>query len=154
MPPSCHRASLAALFMAMAVFGCSTKAPRQVVDTICLSTTGLNATEIQYVQRRAAEYLTEYSMRVVPAACDATATFTFLGSTSGTSTSQFLPIFGTSTFVGVDGTLTITRGSEVLVEHVAVNLRRYASANELLDGLAWAMVGPVARAYRATSVPK
>jgi hypothetical protein len=136
-------AALAAPVILAAVTGCANRPDLPIAKTICMEAPQGSPQEAEYVRRKAAEYSREHGFRIVDSACDVAVKYTPFGAFQGESAVHHGFWISRSGYWSQEGIVSLNQGTKTILQDYPVNLRGYSSKQELLDALAWQVVGPV-----------
>lgn len=130
------------------------RAKLPTAETVCLSINGISEPGLSFAKRKAAPYLAEEGFRLVESGCDLTVTYTTFNHDQWRMIRQ-QGLLGTksSNAWSIEGIASLNRGSTTIVEDKRIDLRDYATMQDLLDDLASELVEIVGEHYRPVSPP-
>lgn len=132
--------SLAALLAG----GCATTSvPLPPAQSVCVDVPQSTPQEVDYVRRKATQFLRDYGFPVVETGCDVVVTYAPFGSFQGETVSHGGFWVSRSGYWSQEGIVAVKQGNRTMLEDHQVNLRGYSSKQYLLDDLAWQAVKPV-----------
>lgn len=146
------------LALAGGVSGCAARraealAKLPIADSVCLRITGVRDPEQGLLARKVASLLREHGFRSKVDDCDVIVSYTSLDSNQWEiMTSGFLGLRSRTAY-RVEGILTVSRAGKIVNEDQAVNLRDYSSKSDVLEALAWEVIGYVIDNYRPAVPP-
>ena len=130
------------------------RAKLPVISTVCVAVQGIPDPGLSFAKRRTAQYLSEAGFKPVEAGCDATATFATFNSGSWEILERSLFGKRSSNSWRTEGVISIRRGNEVILEDQGVDLRDYATMQDVLEALAADIAGSVGNHFRSPLEPK
>jgi len=145
---------LAAALLAMGLSGCAAnraqaRAKLPIAETVCLQIDGVKETEKGLLTRKATAYLGEHGFRVVESDCDLKLGYSALDQQQWELMAQSLVGTRSSSSYRVEGLVSLrNRRGEVITEDQPVDLRDYDSKTEVIEALAWEMVGYITDGFR------
>jgi hypothetical protein len=150
---------VAALTLSIGLSSCAARraealAKRPVADVVCVRIVGIGDPEQGLLIRKTTLFLKESGFQSGEEGCDLTINYTALDGTRWeVMTPGFLGFRSQSSY-RVEGILTVSQGGKLVAEDQPVNLRDYASKSDVLDALAWEIVGYVTDHYRPAVPPR
>ena len=136
-------AALAASVTLGIAAGCANRPDLPIAKTICMEAPQGTPQEADYVRRKATEYSREHGFRIVDSECDVAVKYTPFGAFQGESAVHHGFWISRSGYWSQEGIVSLHQGTKPILQDYPVNLRGYSSKQELLDALAWQVVGPV-----------
>ena len=136
--------------LALALAGCASPTG-PTVQRVCIQQSVGSPDENAFVARKAAEYLRQYGFSIAESSCEVTAKFSVFGGFQGEVVARgIIGAFqaGRSGYWSIEGILTVSRDGLSVLEDEPIDLRGYASKQELYAGLAWEIVKPITKKFR------
>ena len=136
--------------LALALAGCASPTG-PTVQRVCIQQSVGSPDENAFVARKAAEYLRQYGFSLAESSCEVTAKFSVFGGFQGEMIARgIIGAFqaGRSGYWSIEGVLTVSRDGLSVLEDEPIELRGYASKQELYAGLAWEIVKPITKKFR------
>jgi hypothetical protein len=144
-----HIRLVASLILAIAVAACASRQDRPVAQNICINAPQQNEAEAKFIKRRINAYLQEYNFTPASDHCDVTLDYQPMGAFQGESIQTGLFFTSRNGYWSQEGMYTLKMSASELKRDEPVNLRGYATKQDLLDNLAWILVEPITRWFRA-----
>ena|SRR3990167_859155 len=151
---SIRMAMLVVALLPIVLSGCAAhraqaRAKLPIAETVCLQIDGVKEPEKGLLARKAMAYLGEYGFRVVESNCDLKLGYRALDQQQWELMAHSLVNTRSSSSYRVEGLVSLwDRSGAVISEDQPVDLRDYGSKSEVIEALAWEMVGYIAEGFR------
>ena len=142
------RSIYALAFLAAAVAGCTTAPPLPPAQTVCLEVAQESPTEVDYVKRKAREFMKDQGFQLVEQQCDVAVKYDRFGAFQGETVTAHPFWISRNGYWSQEGIVHVKQGQQFVLQDYPVNLRGYSTKQSLLDDLAWQAVRPVTWLFR------
>ncbi|MBK6850199.1 MAG: hypothetical protein IPG93_00975 [Burkholderiales bacterium] len=135
------------------IAGCSSVEKRPIADYICVYAKQENRQEEDYLHKYIRRYLNENGFTLATEKCDVTVRYQPFGALQSESETDYIFWSKRNNYWVQEGIANFEyHGKTTLEDHQIVE-KGYAAKQDLLEGLAWAIVKPIIKTYRP-SAPK
>ena len=131
--------------------GCASTANRPFAKSVCVNARQQEAAEEAYLHKHVARYLRDYGFVYATESCDIVIEYIVFGALQSEEITKFPFWTSRNGYWIQEGISRISYRGVVVLDENQILERGYSAKQDLLEGLAWALVKPVIKGYSSTA---